>query len=124
MIEHQETIKSLLQDLNAASKIIDGTTEKLGALGDYIDRSRFVREVAETLTHIFELESELLDLEPSLVSDFLKPSLDAVDLTPALERLLSENWAIRESTIREFKTYMLNEIASQFVFACESGTGH
>ena len=72
----------------------------------------------------FKLEADLFDLEPTLTYDFLRPSLDAIDLNAALERLLSNNPAIRESTIREFKSHMLSEVASQFAISCESGTGH
>ncbi|MGG6263346.1 hypothetical protein ACQ4M3_03205 [Leptolyngbya sp. AN03gr2] len=124
MTEHQELIKSLLQDLNAASQLIDGLAEKVQALENSFDRSRFIGEIGKTLAHIFDLEADLFELEPTLVPDLLKPSLDAVDLTDSLERLLSKNWAIRESTIREFKAYMLDQVESEFAFACESETEH
>lgn len=123
VIEHQETIESLLRDLNTASKLVDGAATKAKQLEHYLDRSRFVQEAGKTLVQIFELEAELFDLEPTLTYNFLRPSLNAVDLNAALERLLSQAQSIRENTVREFKSYMTDEVASQFALACESGAG-
>jgi hypothetical protein len=81
-----------------------------------------VREIGKTLVHIFDLEADLFDIEPRLTFDQLRPSLDPIDLNTSLERLLSENRDIYESTIQEFKTHMLDKIASRFETACEAGT--
>jgi hypothetical protein len=124
MKQHQEAIESLLKDLRKASKLIDGACEKSCPLDGDLDRSSFIRAVGEAITRIFDLETELFDLEPTLTYNFLKPSLNAIELDAALERLLSQNQSIRESTVQEFKNHMLDEIASQFAIACESETGH
>ncbi|MEN9567444.1 MAG: hypothetical protein RLZZ69_2640, partial [Cyanobacteriota bacterium] len=122
MTEHQKTIESLLRDLNTASKLVDGVAQKSKSLENHLDRSRFVREIGKTLVHIFDLEADLFDIEPRLTFDQLRPSLDPIDLNTSLERLLSENRDIYESTIQEFKTHMLDKIASRFETACEAGT--
>ncbi len=130
--QKQENIKLLLQDLRNASKLIDSVCHRSHLIEHDLNRRDFIRKSAETLSHIFELESELFDIEPTLTYDFLKPSLAPVNLDEALNRLLSANnlefqdstinSAVRDSTIREFKNYMTDKAASKFSEAIESGT--
>ena len=124
MTQHRESIESLVRDLRNASKLLDKVACNSKSLETYLDRSNFVYGVGEILVSIFDLECELLDLEPTLTEDYLKHPLDAIDLNGALERLLSDEAAIRESTIREFKSYMLDDTADQFARSCELGTGY
>lgn len=124
MTQHKHNIESLLVDLRNASKLLDGVARKAQSFETSLYRSNFVRNVAETIVHISDIEAELFDLEPTLTYDFLIPSLDTIDLDAALERLLSENPAIRESTIREFKSHMLSKVASQFAISYEDNTGY
>ena len=124
MTQQRETIESLLRDLKNASQLLDRVARDSQLLKTSLDRSDFIYSVGKTLGSIFNLEADLFDLEPTLIHDYLKPSLDIIDLSDALERLLSNDAAIRESTIREFQSHMLNETADQFAIACESGTGY
>ncbi len=124
MTQQREIIESLLRDLSNVGQLLDGVAGEARSLEGSLDRSNFVRNVGKTLVQVFDLEADLLDLEPALTCNSLKPSLDAIDLETALERLLSENSTIRESTIREFKSHMLDEVAGQFAISCESGAGH
>lgn len=124
MTQQRESIESLILNLRNASKLLDGVAGNAKSLEVPLDRSDFVRKVGKIIGQISDLEADLFDLEPTLTYDFLRPSLDAIDLNAALERLLSNNPAIRKSTIREFKSHMLSEVASQFGISCESGTGH
>ncbi len=130
--QRKETIKLLLQDLRTASKLVDSLGDRISFLEDDLHRPDFMRKIAKTLTNIFELESNLFDLEPRLTYDFLKPSLNPVDLDESLERLLSTNnlefqdktinSAVRQSTIQEFKSYMKDETALKFIEATKLGT--
>lgn len=124
MTQQRESIEPLLRDLRNASQLLDGVARDSQSLKTSLDRSDFVYSVGKTLGSIFNLEADLFDLEPTLTHDYLKPSLDIIDLSDALERLLSNDAAIRESTIREFQSHMLNETADQFAITCESGTGY
>lgn len=122
MEQQREILDALLKDFRTASQLIDGAAYKSRQLGSGLDQVHFVRGIAEVLTKLFELESDLFDLEPTLTYDFLKPSLDAVNLTDAIARLSSQNQAVRKATIQEFKQHMLDEVAAQFETACSLGT--
>lgn len=124
MKPRRKTIKSLLKDLKKASKLLDGLCDKVRYLENDLDRSQFVSGIGETLTKIYSLEAELFDLEPTLTYESLKPSLAPTEFDSALERLLSGNSAICHSTIREFQNHMLEEVASEFMAAWESGQGY
>lgn len=119
MTQQRESIESLVRDLRNAAQLLERVACDSQPLETSLDRSNFVRSVGRTLVSIFDLECELLDLEPTLTKDFLKPSLDPIDLSAAIESLLlsgrRENEIIR---------YMLDETALEFTAACESGTGH
>ncbi len=121
--DNLECLSVLLQDLQKAGKLIDGVAQKSYSLEDYLDVSHFRMCVAKALTQIYELKSELYDIQPDLTPEVLRPSLAPVNFTPALERLRSEEWAIRNNTIRFFKSHMNDRDALQFAEACESGTG-
>ena len=124
MTQQRENIESLVRNLKNASQLLDGVARDSESLETSLNRSNFVQSVGRILVSIFDLECDLFDLEPTLTEDYLKPSLDAIDLSAALESLLSNNAAIRENTIKQFKSYMLDETADQFAISCESGTGY
>jgi hypothetical protein len=119
----RKQIESLLKNLKKASKLVDHVAEQSQFLDD-LDRSNFIHRVGASLRYIFELQSDLFDLEPELTYKYLKPSLSPVDLSAALERLLSQNREICESAIAEFKSYMTEDVAFQFAQAWDSGYGY
>ena len=124
MTQQRESIKSLVRDLRNATQLLDGVAIDSRLLETSLDRSNFVQSVGRTLVSIFDLECDLLDLEPTLTPDYLKPSLDPIDLSAFLEPLVSKNATIHENAICGLQSYMLEETAEQFARSCESGTGH
>ena len=68
--QKQENVKLLLQDLRNASKLIDSVSHRSHLIEQELNRSDFIRKLAEILVHIFDLESELFDIEPTLTYDF------------------------------------------------------
>ena len=124
MTQKRESIEFLLRDLKKASKLLDGVASNSRSLETSINRSKFVYRVGEILVSIFDLESDLFDLEPTLTYDFLKPSLDAIDLSDTIEYLLSSETEIRQNVIRQLQSHMPDETADRFKTSCESGTGY
>ena len=124
MTQKRESIEFLLRDLKKASKLLDGVASNSQPLETSIDRAKFVYRVGEILVSIFDLESDLFDLEPTLTYDFLKPSLDAIDLSDTIEYLLSSETEIRQNVIRQLQSYMPDETAARFETSCKSGTGY
>ena len=124
MTQQRESIESIVQDLRNAKELLDGVARDSKSLETSLDRSNFLYSVGTILGSIFDLEFDLLDLEPTLTEDFLKPSLNPIDLTAAIESLLSNDAMIRENAIVQLQSYMLEETANQFERSCESGTGH
>ncbi len=122
--KRQKIVKSLLKDLRKAGKLVDGLGDQVRLLDNDLDRSDFIRGMGKTLTEIAFLEFNLFDIEPTLTFDYLKPSLAPIEFDSALERLMSDDWAIRKSTIHGFKNNMLDQVASEFEVAWDSGTGY
>ena len=117
--QKQKNIKLLLQDLKQASKLIDSVVRRSRLIETNFNGSDFILKSAKTLGCMHELAFDIFDLEPTLTSDFLKPSLDPVNLDKSLERLLSNNSAIKKSTIIEFKSYMNYKVVAKFKKAIE-----
>lgn len=132
--KRQVITKSLLDDLQQASKLIDSVCGRIKQLEGNLDLSRFQMNTARTLSSIHKLEVALLDLEPTLTPDFLKPSLDPIDLYIYLEHYLSAeqskyqddamNKAVKDSVIKEFKSHMTDSIITKFSEAIKSGKGY
>jgi hypothetical protein len=118
-----EILDSLLKDLRKASELIDGVAQRSHLLEEYLDVSHFIDFAGKALIHVYELCDELYDMEPDFSPEYLRPTLAPVNFTLALDRLQSENEAIRESTIRSFKSNMSDTDAQEFAEACKSGTG-
>jgi hypothetical protein len=119
----KKIVKSLLKDLKKASQLVDGVADQSQFL-DNLDGANFIKRVAASLGNIFELQLDLLDLEPELVDKSLQPSLSPVDLSETLKRLLSQNREICQSAIKEFKSHMTEDVAFQFAQAWDFGNGY
>lgn len=122
----RETIELLLKGLQKASSLVDSVTERTKVLKDDFNVSDFRFKTAKALSLMYELEADLFDLEPTLVPDYLKPSLEPIDLSNSLERLSIStnnlvNQAIKQSTINEFKNYMSDRVTTKFTKAIVSG---
>ena len=129
MTQQRERIESLVRNMRNARELLDGVAIDSRSLDTSVNRSNFLYSVGTLLVSIFDLECDLLDLEPTLTEDylqpsFLKPSLDAIDLSDAIESLLSNDATIHVNAIVQLQSYMLEETALEFTAACKSGTGH
>ncbi|MEM7594871.1 MAG: hypothetical protein AAF383_25810 [Cyanobacteria bacterium P01_A01_bin.83] len=92
--------------------------------------SQFRLKTAKALGFISELQFNLLNLEPTLTPDFLKPSLEPIDLNVYLEHLLAAkqskyqddatNKLIRNNVIKGLKSYMTDSVVKEFSEAIKS----
>lgn len=69
-----------LKMLKQASTLVNGLTERVNPLAEDLDMPQFNRGMAKVLTHIFELEADLYDLEPDYTPEHLRPSLAPINL--------------------------------------------
>ncbi|NET10816.1 MAG: hypothetical protein F6K16_40245 [Symploca sp. SIO2B6] len=116
-------LESIVEDLHQASKLVNGVATRVHLLSEELDVSAFVRGVGHTLAHIFELDSQIYNIAPEFTPDFLRDSLEPINLNPALEHLSSSNLDIRKSTIKEFTSHMDDDETTKFLEECEVGSG-
>ena len=119
MEDNFETIHLMLEDLDKASDLVNDVLTR--SREENLDISEYGLLAGKAIGHIYMMKSGLYDIYPELTPEYLRPSLAPVNFTPALERLRSEEWAIRKSTILSFKSHMSDDDASKFSQACESG---
>lgn len=127
MTQQIESIKSMVQDLRNVKESLHEVDRKSRSLETSRDRSKFLASMGTIQLAIISLQYDLWDLEPTLSEDLdfrLKPSLDEIDLSDVIEDLLSNEAEIREDTIGELQSYMLEETADQLARFYESGTGY
>lgn len=117
-------IAECLKTLEQSSKMLHGLTEQANPLAEeLLDISQFNLGVAKVLTHIFELEADLYDLEPDYTPEHLRPSLAPINLGAVLDYLSAKNSAVQHSAQRQLAGHMTDAIAAEFTEACSQGQG-
>lgn len=116
-------IAECLKTLEQASAMVHGLIEQANPLAKTLDRSQFNRGVAKALTHLFELEADLYDLDPDYTPEHLRPSLAPINLGTVVSYLSTQNKPAQYSAQRQLASHMTDAIAAEFTEACAQGQG-
>lgn len=117
-------IADCLKTLEQASAMVHGLTEQTNPLTEALDMAQFNLSVAKALTHLFELEADLYDLEPDYTPAHRRPSLAPINLGTALNYLSTPtNKPAQYSAQRQLASHMTDAIAAEFIEACAQGQG-
>ncbi|MGR3273538.1 hypothetical protein ACSYAD_00375 [Acaryochloris marina NIES-2412] len=116
-------IANCLKALEQASAMVHGLTEQTNPLTEVLDMAQFNRGVAKALTHLFELEADLYDLEPDYTPKQLRPSLAPINLGTVVNYLSTQNKPAQSSAQRQLASHMTDTIAAEFTEACTQGEG-
>lgn len=116
-------IANCLKTLEQATAMVHGLTEQTNPLTEVLDMAQFNRGVAKALTHLFELEADLYDLEPGYTPEQLRPSLAPINLGTVVNYLSTQNKPAQSSAQRQLASHMTDAIAAKFTEACTQGEG-
>lgn len=116
-------IAECLKTLEQASAMVHGLTEQANPLAEALNSSQFNLGVAKVLTHMFELEADLYDLEPDYTPEHLRPSLVPINLGTVINYLSTPNKPAQYSAQRQLASHMTDAIAAEFTEACAQGQG-
>lgn len=114
-------IAECLKTLEQASAMVHGL--KVNPLTEVLDMTQFNRGVAKALTHLFELEADLYDLDPDYTPEHRRPSLTPINLGTVINYLSTPNKPAQYSAQRQLASHMTDAIAAEFMEACAQGKG-
>ncbi|ABW26720.1 hypothetical protein [Acaryochloris marina] len=116
-------IADCLKTLEQVSAMVHGLTEQANPLTEALDMAQFNRGVGKALTHLFELEADLYDLEPDYTPEHRRPSLAPINLGAVLNYLSTPNKPAQYSAQRQLASHMTDVVAAEFTEACAQGQG-
>ncbi len=107
-------LKKALEMLTQASKLVDGSLQISPRNAEGFDYGNQVKMSGHILHILFEMESNIWDLDPDLVPEDLRPNLHPIDLANYIEDLQAEHELPQRHGIRVMQLYMPKDVLAQF----------
>ena len=98
-------LKKAHEMLEQASKLIDGSNKLVPKDLVEFDRRNYVLKAGYALNYLFEMQDYILNLEPELTPEFLRPSLRPHDMSLNLMHLKSEEEMFQRNSIKAFYSH-------------------